>query len=346
MKFSRFLVLCLVLLVSTVAFAQTTATLVGTATTDKAPLPGVTVTITSPNLQGSRTAVTGDNGGYSFPVLPPGDYKVKFELSGMAPVTKTQQVKLSETARVDADLKVSSITEAITVTASVPSVLETPQVASNLTLKEVERLPVARNQVATALLTPGVNDNTPSAAQFQISGSPGYDNLVLVNGVVVSENVRSQARPLYIEDAIQETTVMTGAISAEYGRFTGGVVNTVTKSGGNDLSGSLRDSLSSPRWSAQSPAGETRESSVSQVWEGTIGGYVLRDRLWFFTSGRWAKNDQSRQTTAIPPFNTNPVTAAGPVTSFAMENDQKRWEGKVTALLGEQQTVDASYFAI
>src|SRR3954454_5543666 len=288
MKFSRFLVLCLLLLVSTMAFAQTTATLVGTATTDKAPLPGVTVTITSSNLQGSRTAVTGDNGGYSFPALPPGDYKVKFELSGMAPVTKTQQVKLSETARVDDDLKVSWITEAITVTASVPTVLETPQVASNMTLKEVERLPVARNQVATALLPPGVNDNTPSAAQFQISGSPGYDNLVLVNGAVVSENVRSQARPLYIEDAIQETTVMTGAISAEYGRFTGGVVNTITKSGGNQFSGSYRDNLSSAAWSAQTPALEKRPDKTNSVHEGTLGGYVMRDRLWFFGAGRMA----------------------------------------------------------
>ena len=64
---------------------------------------------------------------------------------------------------------------------------------------------------------------------LSISGGAGYDNLVTVNGVVVGENTRGQMRPMYVEDAIDETTVLTGAISAEYGRFTGGVVNTITK---------------------------------------------------------------------------------------------------------------------
>ena len=74
-----------------------------------------------------------------------------------------------------------------------------------------------------------------------------FDNLFLVNGVVVNENLRGQPHDLYIEDAIQETTILTGGISAEYGRFTGGVVSTLTKSGGNEFTGSLRDSLTNPR---------------------------------------------------------------------------------------------------
>src|SRR2546423_13385418 len=105
-------------------------------------------------------------------------------------------------------------------------------------------------------------------------------------------------RPMYVEDAVQEKTVLTGAISAEYGRFSGGVVSTITKSGGNDLSASLRDSLSSPRWSAQTPAGEARESTLNHVWETTFGGFGGRDRLWFFTAGRWAVNDTARRAVA------------------------------------------------
>ncbi|HEX7809172.1 MAG TPA: carboxypeptidase-like regulatory domain-containing protein, partial [Thermoanaerobaculia bacterium] len=70
------------------AFAQTTTTLTGVVTTDGAALPGVTVTVTSPSMQGSRTTTTGDAGGYSFAALPPGTYKVRFELEGMGPVER------------------------------------------------------------------------------------------------------------------------------------------------------------------------------------------------------------------------------------------------------------------
>ena len=74
-----------------------------------------------------------------------------------------------------------------------------------------------------------------------------------MNGVVVNENVGGQALPLYIEDAIQETTISTSGISAEYGRFGGGVVNVITKSGGNLFSGSFRDSLYNDNWRTLTP---------------------------------------------------------------------------------------------
>jgi hypothetical protein len=212
-----------------------------------------------------------------------------------------------------------------------------------MSLPFIERLPIQRNQLATAQFAPGVNSNTLSNGQLYISGGPGYDNLVLVNGVVVTENTRGQMRPMYVEDAIQETTLLTGAISAEYGRFSGGVVTTITKSGGNQLSASIRDSLSSPAWSAQTPAREARESSLSHVWEATLGGRLVRDRLWFFTAGRWAKNDTARQTIAIP---AGPGSAAQPAISYTEGNDQKRYEAKLTAQLAANHTLAASYFGI
>lgn len=326
--------------------AQTAASLTGTVFTwDYKPISGVTVTISSPALQGTRVTVTGETGTYDFASLPPGRYKALYEREGYVHVESFTTLQLSQVSRLDVKMWVPSMAEKILVYASPPSVLETPEVSTSLPLKFIEQLPVQRNQNATAQFAPGVTANTLSNGTLQISGGPGYDNLVMVNGVVVTENTRGQMRPMYVEDAIQETTLLTGAISAEYGRFSGGVVNTITKSGGNELSGSLRDSLSSPRWSAQSPAGEARQSDINHVAEGTLGGYVLRDRLWFFTSGRWAKNDTARQTVAIPAF-ANPATSASPVLSYAEGNDQKRWEGKLTALLGDQQTVAASYFGI
>ena len=78
-----------------------------------------------------------------------------------------------------------------------------------------------------------------------------FESLYLVNGVNVNENLRGQANNLYIEDAVQETMVATDGISAEYGRFSGGVVNVITKSGGNRFSGSFRDSLYNDDWRAK-----------------------------------------------------------------------------------------------
>ncbi len=325
--------------------AQTTASLTGRVTANGRPLAGVALTVSSPAMQGMRSVITGEAGAFDFASLPPGDYRVVFTRAGFATLERNATLRLSQRSRVDAVMHPEGLRESVEVRAGTPSVLETPQVSTSLTLAQIERLPLQRNQLATSHFAPGVTDNTLTNGQLQISGGPGYDNLVLVNGVVVTENTRGQMRPLYVEDAIQETTLMTGAISAEYGRFSGGVVSTLTKSGGNELSASLRDSLSSPSWSATSPANEARESTLNHVWEATLGGPVVRDRLWFFTAGRWAKNDTARQTVPIPAF-AKPASSASPVVSYAEGNDQKRWEGKLTALVASQQTLAASYFGI
>jgi len=343
---------CLVLLASTAAFAQTTASLTGTVTSEGKGLPGVTITISSPNMQGTRTTVSGENGGYQFSGIPPGEYKVQFELSGLQTTTKRASLQLSQTARADADLKVSGVTEAITVTASAPTVLETPQVASTFTSKQIEELPVARTLRSAALLSPGVNSNTLSNNQFSISGSPGYDNLVMVNGVVVTENVRSQVQNLFVEDAVQETTILSGAISAEYGRFTGGVVNTITKSGGNELSGSVRDTQSNAAWTTVTPfknpttgVPQTKPTDhLDNVYEETLGGFFLRDRLWFFAAGRQAKTTVNSSSigvssATVPARNLNAFT-------FGDLDNQSRLETKLTGMLTSKQTLVGAYLKV
>jgi outer membrane receptor protein involved in Fe transport len=327
-------------------FAQTTASLTGVVSAaDGQKLAGVTVTIESPALQGSRIAVTNEAGVYEFAALPPGEYKVTFTLTGTAEVSKRTRTQLAELSRVDAVLRFGE-SDNITVRADRPTAIESPEVATNFTLREIEQLPVQRNQLATAQLAPGVTANTLGNGELSISGGPGYDNLALVNGVVVTENLRSQMRPMYVEDAIQETTVLTGAISAEYGRFTGGVISTITKSGGNQFSGSLRDSLSNPAWSEQTPAKEDRTSALNHVWEGTLGGFVKPDRIWFFGAGRRAKNDTARQTIAIPAFTSAPASPASPQLSYNEGNDQRRYEAKVTGRLAPSQSLVASIFRI
>ncbi len=346
MKYSiRFLVAVLVCLPAMTLFGQgTTGQLSGTVTQDGAPLPGVTVTASSRNLQGDRTTVTNDSGGYTFGSLPPGAYTVRFELAGLRTVTKQQQVGLAQNVRVDADLQLATVSEAITVTASAPAVAETREVQSNYDSELIDELPVGRSLTAITNLAPGVTGgmNGPS-----ISGGFSFDNLYTVNGAVVQENLRGQPHDLFIEDAIQETTVQTAGVSAEFGNFTGGVVNAITKSGGNEFSGSLRDTLVNPAWSAKSPDVWTldskqpggirrvpqkeNESSLNQTYEATFGGRIIRDRLWFFFAGREAEVDAER------------VFGGGNSERFTFLTSQRRLEGKLTGSVTPRHSLVASY---
>src|SRR3954451_4593472 len=118
----NFVLFMLLLLVPAGAlFAQgTTGTLSGTVVQEGTPLPGVTVSVTSPNLQGTRTTVTNENGGYNFGALPPGDYTVHFELSGLQTATQTVHVGVAQNARADAAMKVTAVSETLTVTGAAP----------------------------------------------------------------------------------------------------------------------------------------------------------------------------------------------------------------------------------
>jgi outer membrane cobalamin receptor len=110
-----------------------------------------------------------------------------------------------------------------------------------------------------------------------VSGALSYENLNLVNGVVINENLRGQARNLFIEDAIQETKVSTGSISAEYGRFQGGVINSITKSGSNVFSGSFRISFTNDSWSSLTPyPGDQNIDDTVPVYEATSAGRSSR----------------------------------------------------------------------
>src|SRR5438874_11513077 len=115
----------------------------------------------------------------------------------------------------------------------------------------------------------------------------------MVNGVDINDNLFAQPQNLFIEDAIEETQVLTSGISAEYGRLTGGVINAITRSGGNSFSGSARTNLSNPSWTTETPfevsRGTTHLAQLSRTYEGTFGGPLVRNRLWFFTSGRYGQ---------------------------------------------------------
>ena len=345
------------LLSATVLFAQSIpfSTLTGRVTAGDEGMPGVTVTVSSPNLQGTRTAVTSDGGNYIFPLLPPGEYRVQYELSGMQTVTRTITLTAASNDRLDVSLQQASVSAAITVTAETPvtAVIESSQVSTNFKQELIEDLPVQRNLTSITLLAPGVNSNGPSSG-IVISGAMSFDSVFMVNGAIVNENLRGQPHSLFIEDAIQETTVITGGVPAEYGHFTGGVISAITKSGGNDFTGSLRSNLSNESWTEPTRFTADQDETIIPVYEGTLGGPILRDRLWFFGAGRSAKTEEIRQT--VPGLaragdqdaNGVAIPVGTPLTplTYPRTTDELRLEGKLTGTFAQRHTLVGSYLSI
>jgi hypothetical protein len=102
----------------------------------------------------------------------------------------------------------------------------------------------------------------------------------------MSENLRGQPYQFYIQDAVLETTTMTSNMSAGHGRFAGGVVNMVTKSVGNEFSGSFRSGITNESRNGETPLTTSQADELNTTFEATFGGYLWRDLLWFFLAGR------------------------------------------------------------
>jgi outer membrane receptor protein involved in Fe transport len=322
------------------AHAQGTQTsaMTGSVTfSDDKPLPGVNVTLSSPGLQGERTGVSDGNGGFIFKGLPPGPYKVVFELQGMNGVERNVTLALGQTLTLDARLSLKGVQEAMVVTAEAPSPLEGMEGRANYGGQEIDQLPTGRTIVATAELAPGVSDNVPTPGQLRISGSFAYDTLFLIDGVDAADNFFSSlggTNTPFIEDAIEETQILTSGISAEFGRFSGGVINAITKKGGNTFSGSFRADLGKPSWRERTPLeqenGIELGKDLGKAFQATVGGPIVKDRLWFFGAGRTEKSS----TQGTFPFSAIP---------FTRDTDNKRLEGKLTGTIAANHTLQASY---
>ncbi len=327
---------CLVVglvLTSQVLAQNPTGTLTGKVTdADGAALPGVTVTVTSPSLQGTRSTQSGVNGDYKFAFLPAGDYKATYELQGFATIVREIRISAAQSDISDIQMKLAEVTEEIVVTSNLETISESRTAQTTYAKEEVEKLAIDRDLESAALLVPGVTSTGPNQ-NVTISGAMSFENLFLVNGVVVNENIRGQALDLFIEDAIQETTTSTSAISAEYGRFTGGVVNVLTKSGGNQLSGSLRVNLENDDWLARTPVSPERIDKINKISEATLGGAFVKDRLWFFGAGRDRSTEASAQTTLT-------------LIPYATTREQTRVEGKLTLGITPSHNVIGSYLNI
>lgn len=297
-------------------------------------VPGVTVVVTSPALQGTRETVTGADGVYVLRTLPPGPYRVSFALDGFETVTRTVTVPLGAAVQQDVRLAVQGHAETVTVTAAAPAPVANPATGLDITGREVDHLASSRTLSGIAELSPGLTTVTPNAGQVSINGGFGFDTIFMVDGVDVDDNLFGYPQTLFIEDAIQEVQTLTSGVPAEYGRFTGGVVNAITKSGGNTFTGDMRLNLSNPAWSTLTPFeashGTSHPDDLSRNWEGTFGGPLLKDRLWFFTAGR-VENTTTAQT----------FSRTGIANTEVDKN--RRGEIKLTGTLAPSQTIQGGY---
>lgn len=313
-----------------------TATLTGLLTSeDGAPLPGVTVTTSSPALQMPRATVTDINGIYAIGALPSGSYGVTFTLDGFQAAARTDvMLAVGGITTVDAVLPIRGRAEFVTVTAEPPLALATAATGRALAKELIDALPVGRRPVDVAELAPGLTANTFNVGQLAVAGGFGYDNLFMVNGVDTNDNVFGTQNTLFIEDAIAGVSVLTAGVPAEYGRFSGGVVNVVTRSGGNTFSGSFRQNLSNPDWIAETPRERLNNIEhadvLSTAYEGTFGGPIVQDRLWFFSAGRYEQANL-------------PGTFTQTVGAYTRVDTNKRGELKLTATPASGQTVQVSY---
>lgn len=283
------------LLLATSAFAQTTGGLSGRVTDSTGgSLPGVTVEARSPALQGVRTDVTDGEGLYRFPILPPGAYEVRFVLDGFNSESRRDvRVQLGKDSSIDAVLRPATVSESLTVIATAP-VLDTTSssVGTNLDTAAIETLPTGRNYASIVQVAPGVSSdaNASNATQSTITvyGSSGAENAFYIDGVNTTQmEYGFQGKNLNFE-FIQEVDVKTGGYEAEFGRSTGGIINVITKSGGNQMKGDLfgyldTDALQSDTEPVDSSNGAIVGFNRSD-WGADLGGYLLRDKLWFFAA--------------------------------------------------------------
>src|SRR3954452_15065183 len=334
-------------IVATVA-AQTTGGIVGRVTDEGGGvLPGVTVEAKSPALQGSRTAVTDSTGTYRLTLLPPGGYAVSFNLEGFAAESRQGVgVGLDKDTTLNVTLR-ASLSQEITVTTEQPVVdTTTTAVGANLDTRMIETLPTGRNYTSVVQITPGVssdaNPENTQQASIAVYGSSGAENVYYIDGVnTTGAEYGFQGKELNFE-FIQAVDVKTGGYPAglgrELGRSTGGVVNVITKSGGNEFHGDVfgyydNDSLQSGAEPVVSTSG-TAAGYTKEDYGIDVGGFLMRDKLWFFAAYDRVDNTDK---TSLP---------AGPMAGRVVESKRRRARGaaKLTWKLSESQSVVGSFF--
>ncbi len=385
----RLVIAILALFMAGVAFAQMvpTSKMEGKVVDSTgAPLPGVSVEATSPRLVGKATAVTDGEGFYRLFSLPSGVYEVTFTLQGFQTLIRKEiVVQLSQTITLNATLNQAALEEQVTVIGQSPLIDVKSTVKSQTMTKEVfMNLPKNRSFDGLISTVPGVQYDNRTGG-LSVDGATGTENMWYMDGADISQvHVGTNAQGAVME-LVEEVKVTASGYNAEFGGSMGGVVNVITRSGGNAYHGDVSFYYND---NTQLMQGKSREyfrwdpanSNIPQYvndddlyWQGgrgrddykryegvfTLGGYILKDKLWFFGSinpvfsrtwgNRFFNSDDDpaiagNQAPWTPFFNKNLVfngqvklTAApmkGLRLSASMVNNWSDYRGAIPSILG------------
>ena len=297
------IVAVIVLAAAISAFSQeTTGSIEGTIKDSQGNLvAGVPVTITGVSLGFTRTTTSKDDGRFVVTQLPPGIYNVTAAASSGfgEQVRERIQVVLGKPTAVDFTLQPEGATGTVVVSATdTPIAMTDNKIQTNITAQVADLLPKGTNFTSLLTVAPAVR-NEPLSGGFQIDGASGSENTFVIDGQEVS-NFRTGTLNTNNNipfQFVQDIQVKSSGFEAEYGGATGGVINVVTKSGGNDFHGEAGISFRPAELQAGPRAFLTnafasgprlfrpdRDGGTDEFWTGTLSGPLIRDRAWFIVS--------------------------------------------------------------
>jgi len=300
----------------------------GTVTDEQGnPLPGVSVEATSPSLVGKAATVSDANGIYRLFALTPGTYKITFTLQGFKPLVREGIViTIDQTVKLDVTLQMGALEEEITVVGQSPLIdVKSTTKGMTLTKEMFQVLPRGRNFDSLVTAVPGVNYE-PWAGGLSVDGATVAENVYLVDGSNVMRVDTGRPQQEAVFEFVDEVKIIASGYGAEHGGALGGVVSVITRQGGNEyhgeligyysgsmLSGKYRDELRLNPYNimiAEYVNYQTGKNMVTATgqplypgkdkvnrYEGgfSLGGYILKDRLWFFGSFLPVYNSQTRK---------------------------------------------------
>jgi hypothetical protein len=278
------------------------------------PLPGVTVTVESPQFLGKRSYVTSRDGLFSIPNLTPGTYTVTAELTGFKTVKRTGVIVSADmTVAITLKMEMATIKEEVTVTAPSPMVdVESSKVSTRLDSSKLENVPLQRNLYSLVEMAAGVVGESTVSDTSSIAGSTVRSNVYAVDGVMINDPITFSRLTKVNYDNIEEVEIITGAKPAEVGFASGGYVNIVTRSGGNKYTGSVFLQYTGDKFrknlipdeqvlavGGNPPTYDKHNIDISF----NLGGPIIKDKLSFFLNIR---RYELLQTGGFVPF-TDPL---------------------------------------
>lgn len=282
------------------AAVEQTGDLTGTVRDEKAEvLPGATITLKGDNLLGERSTVTDTKGEFSFRSLPPGKYTVKIAFVGYQTIEQDGvTVNIGRTTTLPINLTKGELSESVTVIGKTPlvdTVRTTTQ--DNYGPEYLQEVQIGSNgRSYQSVIANSAGTGPGDGANPTVRGSTIGSNVYLVDGVDSTDPVTATFGTNFVFNSIQEIQFQTGGFNAEFGRATGGIANIVTKSGGNDFSGSFDGRYRNENFYEKGDHFDPDEFDITrEIYELTFGGPILKDKVWFFLAGAKTKSDFAGQ---------------------------------------------------